>query len=332
MKRKLLIISVLFCCLLLVGCSKSDEKNVVKKLEKNLNDIKGYSLVGKMEIQNNEDKYTYDVNVSYKEKDNFRVSLKNQVNNHEQIIIKNEEGVYVLTPSLNKSFKFQSEWPYNNSQSYLIQTILKDIKNDNEKIFKETADEYIFTVKANYSNNKNLVKQTIHFDKNLNLKLVEIMNDKDQILMKMEVSNIDMKPTYKDDHFSLKGNMTVSTDIKDSEVGKIDEVIYPMYIPVNTHLSGQNQITKETGERVILTFSGEKPFMLVQETVSKEPELSITPMYGDPDMLSGTIGAISDTSVTWIDGGIEYYVVSDVLKKEELLQVAKSISVMPVGK
>ena len=36
--------------------------------------------------------------------------------------------VRVLTPSLNKSFKFQSDWPYNNSQVYLLQTLLSDIQ------------------------------------------------------------------------------------------------------------------------------------------------------------------------------------------------------------
>ena len=27
-----------------------------------------------------------------------------------QIILRNEEGVFVLTPALNKSFRFQSDW------------------------------------------------------------------------------------------------------------------------------------------------------------------------------------------------------------------------------
>jgi len=42
-----------------------------------------------------------------KKKDMYKVSLTNKANNHEQIILKNNDGVYVLTPSLNKSFKFQ---------------------------------------------------------------------------------------------------------------------------------------------------------------------------------------------------------------------------------
>ena len=333
MKRKLLIISIFICCLIFTGCAKSNQKDIVSKLEKNLSSSKGYSLTGILEIINNEDTYTYDVNVAYKEGDNFRVSLKNQVNNHEQIILRNIDGVYVLTPSLNKSFKFQSEWPYNNSQSYLLQTIIRDIKNDNDKTFEEKDGNYIFIVKANYSNNKNLVKQKITFDKDLKLVSVEIMNDKDQVLMKMDVNNVDMGATYNDNYFTLKENMESSVSEESlKNVSKIEEIIYPMYMPINTYLSGQDQVSKETGERVILTFGGEKPFMLVEETVSKEEEMTITPMSGEPDMLGGILGVVSDKSVTWINEGIEYYVVSDILSKDELMSIAKSVSVMPVSK
>lgn len=73
--------------------------------------------------------------------------------------MRNKDGVYVLTPSLNKSFKFQSEWPYNNSQAYLLQTILKDLKEDTNRVFEENNDGYVFTTKVNYTSNKNMDKQ-----------------------------------------------------------------------------------------------------------------------------------------------------------------------------
>lgn len=333
MRKKVLVISIFIFCLIFTGCTKNNTKDIISKIEKNLENTNGYSLVGVLEIMNNEDTYTYDVNVAFSKDDKFRVSLKNQINNHEQVILRNEDGVYVLTPSLNKSFKFQSEWPYNNSQSYLLQTILKDIKNDEERIFEEENGNYIYIVKAHYSNNQNLVKQKIIFDNNLNLKEVLVMNDKDQTLMKMSITNINMNENYTNNYFTLKENMETYNEIdQEDTVSKIEEVIYPMYMPVNTYLASQDQVDKEIGERIILTFSGEKPFMLVQETVSKESEMTITPMYGEPDIIGGTIGAVSDNSITWFSEGIEYYLVSDALSKEELVSVAKSISVMPVVK
>ena len=138
MKRKIFISILIIGSLLMCGCGKKDEQDVLKDLTKKIEETKGYHLTGDLEIVNNEDTYTYDVEASYSKEENFKVSLKNKTNNHEQIILRNSEGIFVLTPSLNKSFKFQSEWPYNNSQSYLLQPILKDIENDKEHTYKET--------------------------------------------------------------------------------------------------------------------------------------------------------------------------------------------------
>lgn len=84
-----------FLMLFLTGCGKYGEKEILRDLNKNINGLKAYYLEGKMEIINNEDVYKYDVKVSFKEDDYYKVSLKNESNNHEQIILKNDDGVYV---------------------------------------------------------------------------------------------------------------------------------------------------------------------------------------------------------------------------------------------
>jgi len=333
MKKTILLFLTILGCFLLIGCGKYGEKDVVKDLSKKIEKAKGYHLTGVLEMINNEDTYLYDIDVSYEAEEKFRVSLKNKTNNHEQIILRNEEGVYVLTPSLNKSFKFQSEWPYNNSQSYLLQTLLKDITSDKDRIFKVNDKGYVITTKVNYSNNKDLIKQNIYIDKNLNITEVHVLNDKNQVQIKMKFNKIDMKATFDNKYFTLKENMeTAVVDEQVKPVSKITDVIYPMYIPQNTHLTGQNKVTKEDGEVIMLTFGGEKPFTLIQETATKEKDLLTIPMNGEPVILSGTIGAMSDSSITWVNDGIEYYLISDVASEEELLIIAKSISVMPVGK
>ena len=93
--KKYLFISLLFLCLFLVGCGKNNTDNVLKDLTKKINSLTSYQLAGKLEIVNNNDVFNYDVEVSYKDKDYFKVSLKNLANNHEQIILRNDDGVYV---------------------------------------------------------------------------------------------------------------------------------------------------------------------------------------------------------------------------------------------
>ena len=320
-------------CFLISGCGKYTVKDAEKDLENKINKLNGYNLTGEMEIINNDDVYKYDVDVSYSKSDKFRVSLKNKTNNHEQIILKNTEGVYVLTPTLNKSFKFQSDWPYNNSQVYLLQTLLSDIQNDSEKEFKETSDNYIFTTGVNYPNNSNLVKQKIYFDKKLNPTKVEVLNDNEDVLINMTFKKVDLKAEFKDNYFSLDNNMKVSkTDESVDTVSKIEEDVYPMYIPENTKLTDKEVVELDGGERVIMTFEGDNPFMLVQQTASVSDDLAIVSVMGDPYQMATSVAAVSDNMVSWISNGIEYYVVADNMNENELLSVANSISVLPVSK
>ena len=105
-----------------------------------------------------------------------------------------------------------------------------------------------------------------------------------------------------------------------------------MYLPENTYLTGQNTIKTENGERIILTFSGEKPFVFVQETAQYEKEINTVNMTGEPLILTDTVGALTNNSANWISNNVEYYVVSDNLSQDELVSVVQSISVMPVSK
>jgi outer membrane lipoprotein-sorting protein len=330
--KKILICFVFLISFLMVGCGKYGEKDVIKDLTKKISSSKGYYIEGQMQIINNEDVFNYDINVSYQNKEYYRVSLKNKANNHEQIILKNDDGVYVLTPSLNKSFKFQSDWPYNNSQVYLLQSIIRDIKQDNQKKFNQTNNRYTITTKVNYPNNKKLTKEIIYMDKNLNIKEVQVLDNDNNAQIKMKFNSIDLKATFDKKYFALNENVKNSTAQTIKEVTSIEDVVYPMYLPKNTQLTDQEKITKNNGERIILTFEGENPFMLVEETVTPEQELSVIPTYGEPEILIDTIGAISDTSITWASNGIEYYLVSDVLSSNQLIEIAKSMYVLPVSK
>lgn len=329
MKRCFKYLVIVCMLVLLAGCGKGGEKDMIKNLTKKIEKLDSYNLNGELQIVNNEDNYEYDVEVSYQKNNNFRVSLKNKMNNHEQIILRNEDGVYVLTPSLNKSFKFQSEWPYNNSQIYLLQSLINDIKNDDNKVIEKNNDGYVITVKVNYVNNGNLVKEQIYVDNDLNIKEVLIMDTNEVVQMKMVFNRIDYKASYDKDYFDLKNN---TSEISETTSKTLDGIIYPMYIPENTMLSSQDRVSTETGERIILTFSGERPFTLIQEPVTVTEELLTIPVYGDPYTVTGTIGVVDDTSITWLNNGVEFYVVSETLTKQELLDVANSISVSTIFK
>lgn len=241
--------------------------------------------------------------------------------------------VYVVTPSLNKSFKFQSDWPYSNSQIYLLQSILSDIKSDDKKTFKSNKDSYVFSTEVNYPNNRKLVKQDITLDSKLNLKTVKVYNEDNIALMSMKFGKIDFSPTFKKDYFSLDNAIESAMATESSEsVHALDDIIYPLALPSGTKLVSEEKVNKTNGERVIMTFDGEKPFLLVEETANIYDEMTIIPTNGEPYLLQDSYGVLANNSVSWTSAGVEYYLVSDVLNQDELVDVAKSINVIPTMK
>ena len=333
--KKYLFLFLLVLCIFIVGCGKNNNKSIKDDLVKKINNLKSYQLSGKLEVVNNDDVFNYDVEVNYKDKDYYRVSLKNLANNHEQIILRNDDGVYVVTPSLNKSFKFQSDWPYNNSQSYLLKNIIKDIEGDNEVKEVKNEDTYTITSKVNFPNNPKLVKQRVTIDKDLSVKKVEIL-DKDGIsLMTFTVNTVNYKPMFDESFFQINSiinsESNKETD-KSEKTSTIDDIIYPLYIPTGTVLTNEEKVNKTDGERVILTFGGEKPFTLVEETTAPLSEFTVIPTYGDPYLLIDTVAALSNNSINWVSNGIEYYIVSDVMDQTELIEVAQSVNTISVLK
>ena len=331
--KKLSLFLLFITCFLVTGCGKNSESDVLADLDKKVNDGKGYVMAGTLEVLNNDDIYNYEVETAYKKDDYYKITLTNTSNNHEQIILKNDDGVFVLTPSLNKSFKFQSDWPYNNSQVYLLQSIISDLENDDKRTFKKDDKDYVFTSKVNYPNNRSLVSQKVTFDKDLKLKEAIVLDSDDVPNMTLKVKDIDFSPSFKNNYFEIDTIMsTVSTEEEAVETSAIDDVVYPLVLPEGTKLANEEKVDISGGERVILTFSGDKPFLLVEETVKAMDEFTVIPTMGEPVMFMDSFGVLSDNSINFTSGGINYYLVSDVMNQDELLEVANSINVLPTMK
>ena len=385
--KKLAILAI-GLMLFITGCGKETEEDLISKFQKNVENAKSYVLKGNMEILSNEETYTYSLEANYLKEDFYKVTLVNQTNNHEQIILKNNDGVYVVTPTLNKSFKFQSEWPSNSSQSYILSSLVEDITKDENTTLEEQDKNYVLKTTVNYPNNSSLTYQKIYFDKEMNLEKVEVYNDEDIVNIKVVFSSIDLKAGLSEEDFLLEdlidmnaekgnkenneqngtttdqtqentnnnnstetntktndedtetnieenGNQT-STDTTNNENCEneecdtkssniLDSVIYPLYIPSETYLSNSEEVDTDEGNRMILTFAGDKNFVLIEEVANVASEFEIIPVYGDPIMLSDTIAAKSANSMYWTSENVSYYLTSNDLTTEEMVTIAESL-------
>lgn len=322
--------------LLLVACGQKSQESVVKKLEENVESMDGYKAKAEMLMSVGQEEQKYMIDIWHKKDDFYRVELSNDNAEHEsQIILKNEDGVFVLTPALNKNFKFQTEWPENSSQPYLYQSLVNDVLQDPEAEFEATESHYIFHTKTNYQNNNNLPYQEIYFDqKNFTPVLVKVLDNDKNVLVEVKFSEFELDPTFQENDFNVEENLgSDSTETLNPEVEEVEEevesdpfqILFPLFT-AGAELAEKKEVSLENGKRVIMTFTGEKNFTLVQEKLDTITTLSYPQeVTGELVNLGFTIGALSNNAVEWIHNNVEYYLASEDLTKEELIEVAQSV-------
>src|SRR5690625_7951752 len=164
---RFMLFAFILTLIIIAGCGGKSQEKVTKKIEGALGDIDGYKVEAKMTMKTGQEERSYDIDIWYKKdkQEFYRVTLESEEEDGGQIILKNDEGVFVLTPALNKSFKFQTDWPENSSQPYLYQSLVNDVLKDSEAELQQDDSHYIFLTKTHYQGNNHLPFQEIYLDK-----------------------------------------------------------------------------------------------------------------------------------------------------------------------
>jgi len=355
---------VLFCTILLLSaCGTDSQEKVLKKVNGKWADANGYELNATMEIKSGGDPKKYDVTVWHTKPDFYRVEVVESGKDVSQMIVRNADGVFVVTPTLNKMYKFQSDWPKKNSQAYLIGALAEDLAQDKNLVMKEEDKAYIFEAATRNSYKNSMPHQVITVDKKTMLPTsVVIMNDVKEEQIRITFKNIKLGVQHAAKEYAVeqftesdetKGEQATPSekdnkDNKDNKDGKEStnnpdgneekqavsaeagnkfQTHYPVVNIENTKMVDEKVIRESGTDRVILTFDGDKPFTVMQQPVTKEAAMLPVSSPGDPVDLGFTIGAITDTSISWEKDGVEFFVASSKLTREEMVQVATSMTI-----
>jgi len=355
---------VLLCTILLLSaCGTDSQEKVLKKVNGKWAETNGYELNATMEIKSGGDPKKYDVTVWHTKPDFYRVEVVESGKDVSQMIVRNADGVFVVTPTLNKMYKFQSDWPKKNSQAYLIGALAEDLAQDKNLVMKEEDKAYIFEAATRNSYKNSMPHQVITVDKKTMLPTsVVIMNDVKEEQIRITFKNIKLgvqhaAKEYAVEQFTEKdepkgenatspekdnkeekdkgdkesnnnpdgndGEQAVSAEAENTKF----QTHYPVVSLGNTKMVDEKVMQEGGMERVILTFDGDKPFTVMQQPVTKQTAMLPVSSPGDPVDLGFTIGAITDTSISWEKDGVEFFVASSKLTREEMVQVATSMTI-----
>lgn len=323
------IVLLVLLTLLLTACGATSQKKVSEKIDAKWNDGEGYELTATMQMNTGGQERIYDVTVWHTKPDFYRVTVTEQSEKVTQMIVRNEEGVFVVTPALRKSYKFQSDWPNENSQAYLISALAHDVKSDEKAVMTEQDQTYTFETTTRNAEKTGLPVQKIVIDKETMLpKKVSLLNEAAEEKISIEFKSIDLGQAHKKEEYAVEK----FPENEENEVGESDndskafQTYYPSVLFDGVKLADERAMEEGGEERVILTFEGEKDFTILQRPVDASGE--ILPVFAPGDLadLGFTIGAITDTSISWEKDGMSFFLASTELSRKEMMEVAASMT------
>lgn len=320
---------LLLLVMLLAACGATTQQKVSNKVKDDWAGGKGYELTATMQMNTGGQERLYDVQVWHTKPDFYRVSVTEQNEKVTQMIVRNEEGVFVVTPSIGKSYKFQNDWPNENSQAYLIEALAKDIQQDKKAKMTEQDQTYTFETKTRNAEKTGLAAQKIVIDKKTLLPVsVAILNEAAEEKIVIEFKSIDLGLAHKKEEYAVEKfseNEENKTEQSDNEKESF-QTYYPSVLLDQAQLAQEEVLEQDGKERVILTFEGEKSFTIVQQPVANKDVAIPVFAAGDLADLGFTIGTMTDTSISWEKDGMAFFLATKQLSREEMLEVAASMT------
>lgn len=305
-----------------------DNTSLDKRLKEVKENLNSYQMEANMELINGEDIRQFLVDVSYEKKDNkdlFKVSLLDKGINQQQIILKNLDGVYVLTPALNQVYEFESDWPLNYPKPYIYQSLLS-VFDDEHKV-EDSSDGYLVTSNPKFMDENKWKKQEVHFSKELKPISVYIFDQNNVAVVKVNFTKVDLNAKFSENYFDVKENIKIARENLGTVEGKIELPLYPVNSLVDASLKEHSKYTINEVEVHIMSYEGSKPFTVIQKVLEDSEELVTFNVDGEVVDLINGFGIYHDNILTYSYSGVEYNIYSDVLTLSEMIEVANGMEV-----
>lgn len=300
---------------------KWSHPSLAHRVETIMQEMQTYELEGKMQMLDGEDLRTFQVKTTYLlegEQDYFAVELEDQSSHQQQKIIRNQDGVFVIAPSLNRAFQFKSDWPFNSFKPYIMQSVFSifDAEYNSEKI----DNGYLVDAPITYASDPRVTHMTVTFDNDLKPKNVTLLDDDETEIVMLDMTSFQWNSEINKERFEIKNESDQAAHVSYAD----DLPFYPLEM-MGSELIDQSKTDIYGIAKHILRFDGEEYFTIVENVIATSDEFQVEVMEGDILEINGSIAIVTDEVVSFIDGDVICQVYSDDLSTEEKLQVLSSM-------
>lgn len=313
----LLLIMFMLC---LVSCkSKNSDSKSVSNLISNILECDTYKSVCNMELIRDDKTTSFNIETLYMKEGNYCSKFLNSSNNVKQIILKNSDGVYALTPSLGKEFKFESEWPLNSSHIYIPTSVINDYNNDpNKECINEDGRIYL-TSTIKHKTHDNYIKQKIMLNSKKNsIETVTYYDTSDNEMLKATYTSIvyDCKLSI-DDFNPTKIIESEITSSGEGSVAKVEGDVEVLYTLDGTTLSSKNDN--------VFVYKGDSNYTISILDIEDYTYSTISRIYNDFEICDKGLAFINNNSITVLYQNKEISVFSNSVSVSDMLLIVDSI-------
>ncbi|KIL35755.1 membrane protein [Cohnella kolymensis] len=352
----------LLITVLLAGCGSKNADSIVKDLDKVVGKMESYEGSGTMKLHTGQQPLEYEVEVWYQKPQYYRIALTNAKRDITQIVLRNDEGVFVLTPQLNKSYRFQSDWPDNQGQVYLYQTLVQSIMLDESRQLTTDKDTYVFDVMASNYQNGSFARQKIWLSQNdYSPRHVEVTDTNANVMIEVDFKNFKFGKKFDKSAFDMDTNMGSKPGTKPSTgagdgsspdataapgasaspedadgVNEEDASTLPEQsldvvepdpeaLPVGVQFKDRAEVQLGENMGVMLRYSGTYDFTILEMIPKDRKALNSEGIVQDLGFTVGHLSLGDVKTLTWTYQGIEYRLTSADLPQEDMVTIAQSM-------
>ncbi len=313
---------------LAAGCGTPSEKSVASKLETHAQklDAANYKSVATMTVQMGDNAESYYVETWYDSANQYRISLGDANKNIHQIIVHNANGMFVVSPSLGKVFRFNGNWAQNQGHIYLYDQILHQIITSKDVKMTQSGGTYAFEMNVQPATDI-VSKQRIQVDsKTFNPQSVTLLDKNSHAVVTLTYKSFETNVTFKPDDFNPQTFISESKATK-ATLAADGEGTIGFIEPSETKQLGDSlsKVVEKSNTDTLLRYAGDHGFTLEEYRPEKGvdglPDAQAIDLYGVPAVYSGVDPA---HQMTWLNNGVEFTLTSNNLTLDQMKSIAIS--------
>lgn len=310
----------------LAGCSLSPSGNMKDTLKNEAVKLEqqNYRSTAMMTVQMDNTSQVYYIETDFDGPDQYKILLGDANKNINQIIVRNKNGMFVVSPQLQKVFRFNGNWAQNQGHIYLYDQVLQQLANSQNLSVNKSGGLYTFEVPVSPSNDV-VVKQRVQVDaKTMQPKTVQLLDKNGKAVVVVEFKSFDTGVSFKDADFDpqqLAQSGTKATLASDEEES------FGYILPTQTFDNKLTILQQGTDDSTVLRYSGDLSFTLDEFRPSPGVDgwpvtdtVQLVDLYGVPALYMGDAAH----RLVWLANGVEFDLISSQLTLDQMRQIAIS--------